>query len=108
MDAIEGHAVAGTQRDEAIDAASVDADRNAVRHIQHHAIVGHVQLAVLRQHAGTIEHDVGFGVGADPVDAQAQQDLRMIAIGKYEFHADSGPLHLPSAEACEFALVPPQ
>ena len=75
QDAVEGDAVVGTQGDQPVDLAAVDADRRAVRHVQRHAMRIDVQLAVLGKHAGTVDDDVGIGIGADAVDAGPEQDL---------------------------------
>ena len=41
--------------------------------------------------AGPVEDDVCSGIGADSIDAGAEQNLRMFTTGEYEFHALAAP-----------------
>ena len=83
---VEGNVVVGPQCDEAVDRTPVDADRGAVGHVQGDAMRVDVQFAMLRPHAGPVDHDVGAGIRADAVDTGTQQDLGMLATGEDKFH----------------------
>lgn len=100
LDSVEIDPVAGAQRDQTRDAMSVDAYRGIRRDIEHDTLLGHVQPAMLRPHSGPVDDDGGMRIRADPVDALAEQDLRMLTTRKHQFHAGPAP---PEAHARSLA-----